>query len=282
MGNTKRGFFQCWGVLLLLLLPARARAFECKVSDKYEYVTLRWPDREIPWGVRQGTDAPLSQIVAAFGAWSEQPCTDIDFNYVGVITPEQEAAPNSRANVVAFVQQGWEANEGRENPRLPSAVAVTVTRYTLDDGLIRSSSIEVNEEFFKFSDVEQQCDTRDPSYDLIAVLTHEVGHFIGLDHTRLFSGTSDDPTMAPEVGECESDKRTLENDDIEALCLIYPKDSPNGACGTLPDQEDNYVRNRIFGCTAARGEARAGSLGWVYSAAIWLCFLGFLSWRSRH
>lgn len=235
----------CLLVLLAWAGSARtAHAFECKRSDKYDWISLRWSERVIPYGIRAGANVEVSHIETAFGTWSSNNCTDIEFQYVGIV---DEAAGG---NQVVFIREGWSSPVGRD-PRPLDAVAVTLTTFARDDGEIRSAVIEVNEERFSFAEVTEACQSDELEvYDLIAVVTHEVGHFIGLDHTTFFNGMPGDPTMAPMVGECEADKRTLEADDIEGLCQIYPRDQPARSCMPLPSQA-TYVANRPFGCTAA-------------------------------
>lgn len=67
------------------------------------------------------------------------------------------------------------------------------------------------------------------TYDLQSVLTHEVGHFFGLDENR------EDPavTMYFETGRDEVEKRDLEPDDEAGLRYLYPTASTSGAmCST--------------------------------------------------
>jgi hypothetical protein len=245
--------------LVALAWAAPAHAFECKRSDKYDWISLRWNQRVIPFYVQAGASADVSHIEAAFGTWSANDCTDIRFEYAGVVNGGE-----ADLNQVVFIRENWSSPEGRD-PRPADAVAVTLTTYTRDDGEIQNGIIEVNEERFTFAEVTESCGDSD-TYDLIAVVTHEVGHFIGLDHTMLFTGVPGDPTMAPQVGECEADKRTLEADDIEALCLIYPRGQPARSCDSLPT-ESSYVSNRIFGCSAFE-RGRFGAASWAVLAAL--------------
>ena len=94
--------------------------------------------------------------------------------------------------------------------------------------------------------------------DLRAVLTHEVGHFIGLAHTDKVLDDHDQPltldrqpTMTASVLPCDVWFRTLEVDDLEGLCTIYPEGRSARQCGTLPDQVGSYVTSVPFGCTSA-------------------------------
>lgn len=256
-----------------LLPAAHARAFECKRSDKYDFVSLRWSQRQIQYGIRANASVELSHVQQAFAAWSAPDCTDLQFDFTRVIDPQETGV-----NQVAFIKSGWltpppnDSGEPRA-PRPVDAVAVTLTTYTRDDGEIQSGLIEVNEERFQFLDAGEACNpSQEPEpYDLISVLTHEVGHFIGLDHTTFYDGSQTDPTMAPQVGVCELDKRTLAQDDIEALCLIYPSGLPPRSCDPLPSRTE-YVKNQAFGCASAPpGE---GPL-WMLLPLVWFC------WRRR-
>lgn len=259
-------------VAVISLAAADAHAFECKRSDKYEFVSLHWNHRRIEYGIRAGAMVEKSHVQQAFAAWSAMDCTDLQFDYIGIVSAEEAGT-----NQVAFIASGWltpppnESGEPRA-ARPEDAVAVTLTTYTRDDGEIQSAIIEVNEERFRFLDAGEGCvpdGERDP-YDLISVLTHEVGHFIGLDHTTFYDGSRSDPTMAPKVGICELDKRTLAADDIEALCLIYPSGLPARNCEPLPGRTE-YVANRAFGCSSTS----PGSWPvWFLLPSAWL-------WRRR-
>ena len=75
--------------------------------------------------------------------------------------------------------------------------------------------------------------------DLASVLTHELGHFLGLNHSDITAATM-------ETGYAATDdlRRSLEPDDIEGICAIYPPDRTvsshsceprhgfSGQCGT--------------------------------------------------
>lgn len=224
-----------------------ARAFECKVSEDHPYVGLHWNQRVLQYGVvapgSKSVDAltTLGSIDDAFRVWSLPSCTDLRFESVGVVPSD-----STDVNRVAFVQSNWQSDR--------EAVAITRTTYGTVNGLIRNAVIEVNEVEFWFGDTTAACSADPATYDLEAVLTHEVGHLIGLDHTTLFNSEATDPTMAPQVGACEADKRSIELDDIEGLCRLYPRGAGSRACDPLPSQEEAYVGSRAFGCSARSPE----------------------------
>ena len=70
-------------------------------------------------------------------------------------------------------------------------------------------------------------------------VTHEVGHFIGLDHTprnAICAAPGDpslpcaDTTMYPDARPREISKRILSADDVAGLCAIYPAGGPPATC----------------------------------------------------
>ena len=66
------------------------------------------------------------------------------------------------------------------------------------------------------------------------VITHEIGHLIGMDHTQLDSGqglpTSNYPMMYPIAYRTTN---TLHEDDAAAVTSLYPDTTANGTYGTL-------------------------------------------------
>jgi MYXO-CTERM domain-containing protein len=73
-------------------------------------------------------------------------------------------------------------------------------------------------------------------------VTHEAGHFVGLDHTPRTTapgscGDLNDPTLAcsdttmyPDASVREFKKRDLSADDVTGLCTIYPAGGPTATC----------------------------------------------------
>lgn len=218
----------------ILLSASSGWAFECKTPEARPDLSLYWAQRTLEFGIQASAPLDPELVQEAFAAWTTPDCSDLAFSYVGLVAI---ADPVSQVRVV---DSGWQAAG-----RAWEAVAITETTFRPSTGTIERADIEVNEELYRFGDVQLACD--DGLYDRRAVLTHEVGHFLGLAHTTVFEGAPSDPTMAPRVGACESDKRTLEADDVAGLCFLYPVAAPTGRCGGLPDRA-SYVSNEPFGC----------------------------------
>ncbi|HJL14624.1 MAG TPA: matrixin family metalloprotease [Sandaracinaceae bacterium LLY-WYZ-13_1] len=142
----------------------------------------------------------------------------------------------------------------------PRLLAVTVTSYERGTGRILDADVLVNPAH-RFEVMDEQRPSPE-AFDLAAVLTHEMGHVLGL-------GESDaDPlaTMWPRIGEGDTHQRTVEADDEAGVAEAY-RDAvlaPPGGCGGA------HVAMR----------APAPVLGWVVMALV-LGALGWLAWR-RH
>lgn len=128
----------------------------------------------------------------------------------------------TNTHTVVFLQE-W---PGDYDPR---AFAVTSTWHIPETGEILDVDIELNEERWTF---ERCPDTgcTNGHVDLQNVVTHEAGHYFGLGHSSV-----DGATMVYSVNNTnEVGKRTLEADDIEAICTTYPTGSLPAACDDSP------------------------------------------------
>ncbi len=143
----------------------------------------------------------------------------------------------------------------REDPDL-HAESLARTRLSFDphSGRAQRVTITVNAFDYRWSTGEP-CDG---AYDLEATLAHEIGHALGLRHSR-------DPqaTMFTQPQPCERDRRDLAADDLAGIAALYGDTTSAAAAGPVPTPA---------GCSAA-GARSAGS--GAATAAI-LLFLSFL------
>ncbi len=199
----------------------------------------------------------------SFLAWTELPCdsgpSSLSFSELDEVSCHQTEynSGGANANILLFQDTKWEY-AGVDN-----TLAKTTVTFNDETGEILDADIEINHANNNFTISDMVID-----YDLEAVLTHEVGHFIGLDHSPDFSATM---FAGYEPGTTE--QRTPEEDDILALCEAYPAErqatcdpTPRGGFATecggkaaeTPEEDSE-------GCSVAApgagGAARGGMVG---------------------
>jgi hypothetical protein len=209
------------------------------------------------------TDIPPDQVsramAAAAATWStpSQTC-----GYLGLqTTTSSDPTPRARydaKNSLMFRTDRW-CKDGSMNPDAcydSSALAIT-TVTAKADGHIVDADIEVNaltpDQGGLIQWATMDVGPANDRYDFQNALTHEMGHFIGLDHT-CFDGAEEkrpldnlgqplpgcfaappavaDTTMFASATPSELKKRTLAPDDQLGLCEIYPPALDQGICPT--------------------------------------------------
>lgn len=168
---------------------------------------------------------------------------------------------------------------GGEECHDPDAAGLTTLCMNLRTGEILDADIEINGVDFAIGDMGASAGAGQAA-ELINTFTHELGHVLGLDHT-CWDGEGTQPvdgdgapvphcrapasdteliteaTMYPTQAAGERKKATLEQDDIDGLCAIYP---PVAGCG----------------CTGS-----PSSPGWLALAAVFLVTTGRRGGRRR-
>lgn len=155
-------------------------------------------------------DADTSAVYQAFAAWSTQSCSNFNFVDGGL----RASDPGTSANFIRFAHSGsgWP---------VPGAIAYTARLSS--GGTITSADIFVNDFSLQWStsgDLQ--------AFDLQSVITHELGHALGLNHSA-------DPrtTMYFAGQRGNTFFRSLSEDDIKGLCYLYPSSST--PCATTAD-----------------------------------------------
>jgi hypothetical protein len=167
-------------------------------------------------------------------------------------------------NVILFHDDEW------PHPQSEDAVGLTSTTYDERTGEIFDADIEIN------STVElSSTDVVAPGkYDLLSVLTHEVGHFLGLAHSP-----DPDSTMQ-SIYEVGTDGfRTLSDDDIQGICAIYPPDRPTENCDFAP--RGGFASECALGVTSGGCDLSSRSSRGAGQAALAACFSAILAVRLR-
>lgn len=195
-----------------------------------EGAPLYWAAHCVSYDVQKDGSkwASYDEIVAAadkaFAAWQTAACSSSampSFRLVnsGPVTcdkheyNDESHSFGGNANIIVFHDDGWpEAG--------PGVIALTTVSFGKTSGRIYDADIEIN----GLNTFSTDANMRQNAYDLQSVITHEAGHFMGLAHATLACSLSagDCPTMSPSYPQDSMAFRTLEQDDIDGICAVYP------------------------------------------------------------
>ena len=98
-----------------------------------------------------------------------------------------------------------------------SCLAATLTGYYHQEGsayYIDDADVYLNQRYNYTS--SRESDGCSGEYDIDGIMTHEVGHVIGLGHSNVAGAT-----MYPSVGACDFSPRTLSSDDTAGKNALY-------------------------------------------------------------
>lgn len=228
--------------LLLALMTAPAMAWT--ILQNGDGSELRWTQMPIPYAINPGNAQGLTisevmgAVSGAMGAWSSIDGASVEFSDQGQ-TPIQ-AVDYDEVNTIYFESE-WTMD--------PELMAITAN-WSYSDGTIVGFDIRINERDHKWS----TGGTMDAD-DLQNMLTHEVGHGLGLDHTTL----DDAATMFANAIPGETTKREPKSDDRQGVQYLYGE-------GTAMDASEEAAGGCSSSGLAPRGTAvflLAGvMLGW--------------------
>ena len=197
---------------------------------------------------------------------------------------EEQEVGRDRVNLIKFRDVSWCRPATKDDParcHSDQAAGLTTAVYVDDDrserdGAIVDADIELNGVNFAISAEGQTTSPAACKAELQNTLTHELGHLLGLEHPCRVVG---DPPRVDHKGnavpmcsaaggnsmiteatmynfqDCgERKKASIEADDINAICTIYPLAEDPGTCDHVG--ETRRVLQRLGAGPAARARAR--------------------------
>lgn len=238
-GPTKKGNFLFWESGCVFVTPDAAGSSEVVGNNELEAITAAIDE----WNSGTGGCSYMNIVEAA---------------------PEASEVGRDSVNLIKFREQSWcRPAVGDDPPRChsPSAAGLTTAVFVDDpdsdrDGAIVDADIELNGVNFALAHQGQSTGTAPCQSEITNTLTHELGHLLGLEHpcrtgtdpartddqgraVPLCSATTDpdivDATMYNFQDCGETKKATLAEDDIDAICTIYPIAEDPGVCEAVGD-----------------------------------------------
>jgi hypothetical protein len=159
-------------------------------------------------------------VKVAFAKWTQAACpadaagrtrASIQVNDLGAVDCarvgyNKDGAPNQ--HVIIFRDDVWPYPNDSTN-----TLGLTTVTFDANSGEIYDADTEINGTVPL--SVSDPVDSN--GYDLASIVTHEMGHFLGLAHSADSSAT-----MYARYLPGSTSMRTLTDDDIAGLCSIYP------------------------------------------------------------
>lgn len=203
-------------------------------------------------------DAEFDAIDSSIAEWNTK-IASCSYMELVQTAPEITEVGRDNKNVIKFRDTTWCRPAIKDDPARcysPSAAGITTAVFVDDessgrDGEIVDADIELNGADFAISHLGQSTGVNSCKSEITNTLTHELGHLLGLEHPCLAAGdpsrTDGDghpvpacnQTSDPKIVEAtmynfqdcgETKKASLSQDEIDAICTIYPTASDPGVC----------------------------------------------------
>ncbi len=261
--------------LLAILAPRAAEAF-CRTTTTpipanyspsrgcfTDGLVLFWKGACVGYSVNSGASAttPLatasSVVDQAFNSWNGVACpagnVGITASNLGPVEcSEVRYNPNGpNQNVIVFRDDKWPYSDPN------NTLGLTTVTFNADTGEIYDADMELNA---TAKNLSTSAAVPANGFDLLSVITHEAGHFLGLAHA-----TNATATMFASYKPGTATLRTLTPDDTAGICEIYPTateravDKTVAASMTLAADACDSAPRHGFASTCSENPNPAGS-----------------------
>ena len=202
---------------LACLFTLSASAWDVKVNSKGE--PLRWGQKSVEFWVNPKGNHGLSTeeveiaVEQAVAQWNDVYPDEVQLVYRGLSDAPRKVDYTDDLNIIYF-EDVWAED-------LDSSLLALTWVWSVDGGEITSFDIQINAEDHRWG-----VGATDGSNDLANMLTHELGHALGLGHSEVHLAT-----MSPTTFPGETEKRSIETDDRDAIAWLYSQALPDSLSG---------------------------------------------------
>ena len=236
--------FPIFSLLFVLAVPSFGFLLQIHENEQGRIVTAHWPATNARNGIPFWVDVEsfpfpeedvLRIVQDSFDVWEAVESASIRFQNQG--TGKFRASTRDRRNVIVYDATGEEVNA----PREVGILAFTRINWN-EQGEITDADIVFNGGGRTRFSTDQTSFQRG-TVDLQGVMTHEIGHLLGLGHTPLQGSLSVRPTMYPFFFGGE---HSLEPDDEAGVSALYPSPAALNN-GTISGQVSHPDGRGAFG-----------------------------------
>jgi hypothetical protein len=192
--------------------------------------------------------AELNAILASFAQWQSVPGTSLKFEQGGLLDPPVDINLHDQTNMVFWAKRTTLVNGGLDD--ISGTLGFTYYRFANDGFLLEADIVLNGAQYYWFTDFNL---THSESQFVESVALHEIGHFIGLDHSPVGGATMlcrGLPGVNVQAG--------LSSDEVCAACFLYPKAGVLAGLSTL--QGTVFRQNTGIGGAVVCIEDSAGNL----------------------
>ena len=194
------------------------------------------------------TAAELNAVRASFAQWQSIPGTLVKFEDCGFVAAGIDVNTSDSTNVVFWTKTTTLVNGGTSD--ISGALGVTFSSF-FNDNTMAEADIVLNGKLYSWA--TDFTNTASSSYFVEGVLLHEIGHFIGLNHSPVGGAT-----MLSRGGPGISSQVGLSCDEIAATRTLYPSNNLASGFGAMKGQVTKSG-SPVFGA-AVFAESSAGNL----------------------
>jgi len=238
---------------------------------------LHWPSSCVSFDVQKdgsllrgiGYDEAHGAVLTGFAQWLSADCgneqhPDITISDYGPVDCHEaeynQDAPN--ANIVMFRDDSWPYQNAIDT------LALTTLIFNAETGAIYDADVEVN----TFQSPMSLGKVGPGDVDFNSVITHELGHFLGLSHSSV-PGSTMNRNYAPG----DTAMASIEQDDVDGICAALPVE--RAVSTTSCEPRHGFARDCALPVT--NGGFHPGPAGSGASAGLLLVALGFSAARRR-